>query len=136
MWGMDFKFEIGDFKLEDTPSQKDVSTRIGGGSLVAEGDHGVHAHGPARGQVSSNQTDRDHYSSGGDNRKRGRDWQVGNQAGGHAFSPERKGCSDSETSADHPQGVVEDHAHNVSTHRTERHANADLMCAPRDRVGQ
>jgi hypothetical protein len=102
--------------------------------FVSKRDHGIYAHGAARGQVSSNQTDRDHYCSGNDNRKRAGDWQVGDQAGGYAFSPERKGCSDSETSADHPQGAAKDYAHNVSPCCTERHANADLLCAPRDRV--
>jgi hypothetical protein len=41
----------------------------------------------ARGQISSNQTDGDHCCSGNDNRKRAGDWQVGDQAGGYAFSP-------------------------------------------------
>ena len=94
----------------------------------------VYAHGAARGHVSSNQTDRDHYCGGNEDGKRASDWQVGNQAGGYTFSPERKGCSDSETSADHPQGVTNDYAYNVSPCRTERDAEADLMCAPRDRV--
>src|SRR5258705_9096999 len=31
------------------------------GLLIPQSDHGVNAHGAARGQVSSNQTDRDHY---------------------------------------------------------------------------
>jgi hypothetical protein len=50
------------------------------GLLVSQRDHGVDAHGAARGQISSNQTDRDHYCSGNDNRKRAGDWQVGDQA--------------------------------------------------------
>jgi hypothetical protein len=101
--------------------------------LVTQGDHGIDAHGAARGQVGSNQTDRDHYCGGNGNWKRAGCWQAGDEAGGYAFSPERKGCSDSETSADHPQGAAKDYAHNVSRCCTERHANADLMGAPRDR---
>jgi len=31
------------------------------GLFIPQSDHGVNAHGAARGQVSSNQTDRDHY---------------------------------------------------------------------------
>src|SRR5260370_344453 len=62
------------------------------GLFVSQRDHGVYAHGAARGQVSSNQTDRDHYCSGNDNRKRAGDWQVGDLAGGYAVSPEAKGC--------------------------------------------
>ena len=40
------------------------------------------ARGTAGGQVSSNQTDRDHYCNGNENRKRAGDWQVGDQVGG------------------------------------------------------
>src|SRR5580658_9081801 len=60
---------------------------IGEGSFVPQSDHGIDAHGAARGQISSNQTDRGHYRSGNDNRKRTGDWQLGDQAGGYAFSP-------------------------------------------------
>ncbi len=52
------------------------------GSFIPKGDHGIDAHGAARGQVSSKQTDHDHYCSGKDNRKGAGDWQVGDQAGG------------------------------------------------------
>ncbi len=52
------------------------------GLFIPQRRHGIDAHGSARGQVSSNQTDRDHYRSGNDNRKRAGDWQVGDQAGG------------------------------------------------------
>ena len=113
-------------------SEEDLRV-IGEGSFVPQRDHGVYAHGAARGQIRSNQTDRDHYCSGNDNRKRAGDWQVGYQAGGCAIPPARKRCSDSETSADRPQGVAKDYAYNVSPGCTERHANADLMCAPGDR---
>ena len=88
-----------------------------------------------REQVSCNQTDRDHYCSSNDNRKRAGSFQVGNQAGGYAFSPERKGCSDSEISADHPEDVVKDFAHNVSPCCTERHANADYVDLDAARLG-
>jgi hypothetical protein len=51
------------------------------GLFLPRRDHGIDTHGLARGQVSGNQTDRDHYCSGNDNRKRAGDWQVGDQAG-------------------------------------------------------
>jgi len=60
--------------------------------------------------------------------------QVGDQAGRYAFPQYARGAPIAETSADHPQGLAKDHAHNISPCCTERHANADLMCAPRDRV--
>jgi hypothetical protein len=52
------------------------------GSFVPKSDHGIDAHGEAGGQVSSDQTDRDHDCSGKDNRTGTGDWQVGDQAGG------------------------------------------------------
>jgi hypothetical protein len=52
--------------------------------FVPQRDQGIDAHGAARGEVSGNQTNRDHYGSGNDNRKRAGDWQAGDQAGGYA----------------------------------------------------
>jgi hypothetical protein len=58
------------------------------GLFIPQRHHGIDAHGAARRQVSSNQTDRDHYCSGNDNRKRAGDWQVGDQA-----AADRQVCS-------------------------------------------
>jgi hypothetical protein len=52
------------------------------GLFIPQRHHRIDAHGAARGQVSSNQTDRDHYCSGKNNRKGAGDWQVWYKAGG------------------------------------------------------
>jgi hypothetical protein len=101
---------------------------------VPKSDHGIDAHGAGAraGKQQSNrarsllQPQRQSQEAG--------DWEVGDQSGGDAFSPEGKGRSHSETSADRPQGVAKDYRHTVSRCRAERHADANLMCAPRDRV--